>query len=171
MIGRTHAAVGAASAWCVYHFYHLEPHLILPVIASLFALLPDIDASDAKIKHLGYKGIKPLAPISFLASGLFKHRGFFHSLLFGFLLYLLGWYFFAQNTFPSSYIIAALFGFYSHLLLDSLTKSGIYFLWPLNKTFHLLPKAITVKTGGLFDEILWITGSMATLLYYIYFFT
>ena len=101
----------------------------------LFAsLLPDIDCANSLI---GRK--------TKIISFFFTHRGFFHSItamaLFSMLIYAF---------IPDKMIVSGFFlGYSSHLLLDSFNKSGIQWLWPVNKRIKGF-----IKTGGITDFIL-----------------
>lgn len=90
MMGRTHITIGMASIWVIYLFIDAPPHWLLPVVAGFFAMYSDIEADESKIKHFGTKDIKPLFIFSIIANGLFEHRGFFHSLFMGIILFIIG---------------------------------------------------------------------------------
>ncbi len=49
--------------------------------------------------------------------------------------------------------LALLLGYGSHLLLDSMTKHGIPFLYPDRKRWHALPPALLVSTGSQAEDI------------------
>jgi membrane-bound metal-dependent hydrolase YbcI (DUF457 family) len=56
---------------------------VLCVVAAFGALLPDLDASESKIKHIPLPGtyIKPFLPVARVVSRSDQHRGTLHSLL------------------------------------------------------------------------------------------
>ena len=56
----------------------------------------------------------------------FKHRGFFHSIIL-MVIFAIIVFLFTQNLY---YVLAIMVGFASHLLLDSMTKTGITPFWP-----------------------------------------
>jgi hypothetical protein len=71
----THAVIGVSSLWL------LSPVLpqveganvgVLAACATLGALMPDLDASESKIKHLGLYGIKPFMVPSIVAYRQFE---------------------------------------------------------------------------------------------------
>ena len=85
MMWPTHAAAGVASLWLLaivppewlgYDFG------VLSACAALGALLPDLDASESKIKHLRLLGtnIKPFFLPSQVIYATDHHRGLLHSL-------------------------------------------------------------------------------------------
>ena len=96
-------------------------------IASVAALVPDIDIASSKIsKHIGF------------ASKIFQtfgHRTLFHSPL----LYL-SFYLWAISsvTFLEKWVQVISWGVASHLLLDMLNKKGIPIFFPFPKKFHVL---------------------------------
>ncbi len=102
------------------------------VIVLIATLIPDIDAETSKLG----KKVK-------LISTAFKHRGFFHSLLFGILV--AGIFYYANSSLYIEFTI----GYIAHLFLDSLNYAGINLLWPLptgSKGF--------IKTNGLTEKLL-----------------
>lgn len=115
--------------------------LALPVDQYVFlaiilftSLLPDIDSAHSL---LGSK-VKAL-------SLAFRHRGIIHSLfvmtIFGIILLLI-----TPNLY---YLLALVIGYFSHLMLDSLTPKGIPLFWPSKKRLNG-----SFKTTGLIDWLL-----------------
>lgn len=99
----------------------------LVVIGSL---LPDIDhAGSALGKSVPF------------VSKLFKHRGITHSLL----MLIICWFL------MSPYIAV---GVASHILLDMLTKQGVKLLWPLPISIKFFLIANLIRTGGVFEKLL-----------------
>ncbi len=164
MRGSTHAVIGANTVWIpLLAGLTVQPWLV--AVGAFAALLPDLDASESKIKSLtvgGYVGktkvgIRPFVPIAMVFSTIFGHRGALHSLLA--VVIVAG-----ASTFLIPYVGAAglvviILGYASHLAADAMTKSGIEFLWPLKMRFGLLPHFIRVKTGGILDTLLSLIGS------------
>lgn len=110
--------------------------VVLTLVSALFALAPDIDTIKSKPGKL-------LQPFSTVASFLFRHRGFLHSFIFAFLVYL-G----VRYLFSATVATAAAVGYSSHLFLDSLTKDGITPLLPLSgKKLRGF-----IRTGGLLEK-------------------
>jgi inner membrane protein len=165
MLWRTHVLGGLSSLWLL----EVLPHSLLPdriavlaVGAAFGALLPDLDASQSKIKHLGALGVQPFAPVSEAAHRLFGHRGFLHSLAGLLLLAALALPVALFVGFPP--YLALLLGYGSHLVLDACTKSGIP-LWPASKgRFHLLPLRLRLVTGSHAEEIVFVLLASVALL-------
>lgn len=142
----THALAGVASLWLLTI---VPPEVLgydfgtLAACAALGALLPDLDASDSKIKHLRLLGtnIKPFFLAAQVVYGTDQHRGLLHSLA--------GW---AMAAFVSVPLmgwvwtpwLVFLLGYGSPLAADSTTKAGILL-------FTLVRSATTCsqKIGGL----------------------
>lgn len=165
MTGRTHAAVGANTVWISMALGFPFTAWLIP-IAALAALLPDLDASESMIKHLEFRvgsrrhglRLKLFMPFALLFSSLFRHRGWLHSwaalaivaaLSFGFL-----------GRFGESIPVVVTLGYFSHLVADALTVSGIEFLLPMRRSIRLLPKFLAVRTGGAVDTLLFIAASL-----------
>jgi len=170
MRGSTHAAIGANAVWIpfvlgmsVYPWYFL--------VGALAALLPDLDASESKIKHLKfgiYIGrskvwLKPFWPIAFIISKIFRHRGILHSFVFALTLFISLMLLIPQDF--SSLTLVIIIGYASHYILDALTKAGIEFFWPWKKRIGLLPRRLRVKTGGLLDNIFLLAGSVGVIIF------
>ena len=162
MTGSTHLIAGLNSLWLLEAF---RPFEVLPgagseniaLIAGAAAfgsLLPDLDASQSKIKHLSMGGVKPFYLPATAIYRQLGHRSLLHSLwglayvaLAGALLSpLIGW----------QAALALWLGYAGHLLADALTKSGIPLLYPSAMRFHLLPKGRRITTGSLAEEILFV---------------
>ena len=105
---RTHIAFGLLFGILFYYFLNFDFGFIL--VTGFAAFLPDIDLTLRK--NWGVK---------------IRHRTFTHSiwamLLFVFITYIL-----FRNLFL---VLGLIIGYLSHLLVDSLTKNGIYWLWPI----------------------------------------
>ncbi|MDQ3812798.1 MAG: metal-dependent hydrolase [Armatimonadota bacterium] len=160
MTWSTHALLGISTRWLLAP---LPPELIgydlgtLATIAALGALLPDLDASNSKIKHLKLLGtrFKPFLLPSYIIHRSDRHRGLLHSLL-GLSMvagvavppiWWAGWAGWAP-------VVALLLGYASHLLADAATKTGIAFLFPSRKRFHALPVGLRVTTDSQAEEVL-----------------
>ena len=121
--------------WLILNFVLDMPFWVLGfvILASAFV---DIDEKNSKVgKSFVFR------PIQFL----FRHRGFFHSLI-------------ACLTF--SIIIAffnqwAGFGFFvgylSHLIMDAMTSSGVMFFWPLKFKIKGF-----VKSGSILEDVVFV---------------
>lgn len=173
MSGKTHAIIGANIGWIFVPWYGfvIAPSVI--GLAILGALLTDIDAAESKIKYLSFgygRGknrvrIQPFYVPATAAAAMFKHRGFWHSLLANVLVALIvlfGAWYVNEYYFPLTvaHALALPLGYLSHILIDSLTKYGVPFFWPLKKNFHLLPQSLRLKTNSYGDNILFALGLM-----------
>lgn len=156
MTWRTHVLAGISALWLlklVPGALSPDNMAVLAVCASLGALLPDLDATESKLRSLSVAGIQPVAPLSDLVHRAWGHRGFLHSaaglcsvaaLCAG--LSAVGWL--------SLLAISALvLGYASHLVMDGCTRSGIPLLYPSKRRVHLLPKALRLRTGSSAEEV------------------
>lgn len=152
--------------------------------AVLGALLPDIDSATSTIRDATGTGARPdwkarrvaralglrRGPVFWLVYGVLLvafsvlsastwlavrtvaggHRGRTHTLLALVLLFGGAWYI----GLPP-WALAFLVAYASHLLADSLTRSGIPLLWPLaGRRFHLLPFGIKLTTGSWVEYVI-----------------
>jgi len=170
--GGTHAALGLAAG--VTATYVTDPELpqVFVVMAGIAAsLMPDLDEENSMIYHYVMWDILPnkrraligcigaiclflailkfsygllLASLYFFAIPVVPHRGFTHSI--PALAMVTGM---AHDIHPD--LTAAVFaGYLSHLLADTLTLSGIPWLWPWGKRFNLA----RIQTGGVSDHLI-----------------
>jgi len=122
------------------------------LLVYFFSLFPDLDEPNAYLsKKFPWNLIS--VPLSFFVS----HRGITHTLLFSFviscilalILYFTGYF----NKYWILVLVSWL-AYISHLLGDSLTKSGVKWFYPFNnRSYHLLPKKLTFKTGSLIENV------------------
>lgn len=103
------------------------------------SLLPDIDTSKSRLGH-------KIAPLSWILRIFVGHREIFHSLIWMFPLVFLAY------LFPSALtvIVSAALGILSHLLLDSITASGVPLFWPFKYRLSLAK----FRCGGIIDRTL-----------------
>lgn len=122
MTGKTHIAGGllGAALCCT--------DISSGVLLIAGSILPDIDHGSSLLG----KNIP-------LVHKFFKHRGFTHSLLFCYLMYLINPY--------------LAIGVAIHIILDLLTKDGVHLLSPIPMKINFFPIAMFVKTGGFFEKI------------------
>jgi len=114
MMRKTHLLFGIFTYLLLLH-YNIINSSFAGVIILIFAILiPDIDSETSKLG----KKIKPI-------SHSFKHRGFFHSLLFGILM--IGIFYYSNSNLYLEFII----GYFSHLLLDLFNYKTVQLFWPL----------------------------------------
>lgn len=163
MTWSTHLMAGLNALWLLELFPGLafENAGLLAGAAALGALLPDLDASESKIKHLSLAGIKPFFLPSQAIYNHYGHRSFLHSVA-G--LALVGIASAALSVVTGRGAALALcLGYASHLMADAMTKSGIPFLYPRRKRFHLLSKRLRVTTGSLAEEFIFVLLSITAL--------
>jgi inner membrane protein len=143
----------------------LSPEQIVLVAgaAALGSLLPDLDASQSKIKNLSVSGIKPFYLPSEAIFHAFGHRTYLHSLRGVLVISALALVLVPLLDWRSA--IALVFGYASHLALDACNPSGIPLLYPNRRKFHLLPKPLRIATGSPPEEIVFIFFALLTLLF------
>ncbi len=153
----THTLFGISTLWLLAP---LPPEIlqanwgVLAVAAAFGALLPDLDASESKIKHLKIPNtqIKPFMLPALVISRSDQHRGLLHSLA--------GLGMIALFSTPAMWwagwapVVTLLLGYASHLMADAATKSGIRLFYPDSKRFHLLPLSWRFTTGSIAEEAL-----------------
>jgi inner membrane protein len=164
---RTHVLAGTSAVWMIGFIpdtLTLDTLGISLLAAAFGALLPDLDASDAKVRTLGIGGIRPFVPIS---EGIFRtwgHRGPLHSYL-GLVGAAAAAVIFARAL---SWEIGLAFwlGYASHLAADACTKSGIPLFSASSKgpRFHLLPSPLRFRTGSQAEDMLLPFLAVATAL-------
>lgn len=176
MIGRTHdlAAFTALSAIVATQPI---PHMSLATaLVSLSAnfiggLAPDIDQPTADLwRRLPAGGVfgKILSPL------LGGHRFISHSLLgvflFGFgLKLLLGKISTVVLVDMNIVWWAFMIGFISHLIMDTFTREGVPWLFPIPINFGIPPfKVLRIKTGGLIEKSLIFPGLLILNVYIFY---
>ncbi len=156
MTWRTHVVCGWSFLWLLRPLPQgLTPESLIPLftITAFTALLPDLDASESKLKHLQIAGIKPLLPVSIILHHWLGHRGFLHSLAawLSFSILFSLW----SNDLWMLWL-AGVLGFGSHLVADACTRSGIPLLYPNRKRIHFLPKQLRLTTGSQAEEVVFI---------------
>lgn len=120
----------------------------IALVLCLGALLPDIDSPSSFLgKHVRI--------------GITKHRGFLHS-IFGILIFsLAAVLFFTFFKISQIYTIALAAGCFLHLSADSLTPSGIRWLW---QGGHI--KGF-IRTGSLGETIIFVLLCIGCILFLI----
>jgi len=135
---------------------------LLAALATFGALVPDLDAGKSKIKYLRVGALQPFVPVSALFHRTLGHRGLLHSLL--------GWGIFAALTLPLALwwgwlpALALILGYGSHLATDAATKSGIPWLYPKRRRYHLMPKSLRLTTGSAAEDAVFALFAMCALL-------
>ena len=139
MMWKTHLVFGILCGLLVMNVYDVTSFWIFFPLVILGSLLPDIDERHSKINQ----GL----PVFRWLSVLVKHRGIFHSIFMATgLAVLLYWLVGMQYAMP------LFVGYMSHLLIDSLTKSGINFLHPVSQ-FRI---SGFVETGSILETFVFL---------------
>lgn len=148
---KTHRLGGVCAGFLVSNImfqgdFSVEKFMLSSVFITgsyIGSMIPDIDHPNSFIG-------KKFKIISWSVNKTFKHRGFIHSPLF-WLIYTI-FTMFISNYFQGfsqilyyQFCLGSSIGFLSHLLLDSLTLSGIPLLYPLSKKSFRLAKFRTGK--------------------------
>jgi inner membrane protein len=153
MTWRTHILGGTASLWILAAVPHGLDTIGLSVGAAMLgALVPDLDAPKSKLQSLTMGGIRPVAPLGWIVSALFPHRGPLHSLL--------GLYVFSMLiSVPLVAVVgwqasvALSLGYASHLALDACTVRGVPVSWPSRRRYWLLPEALRIATSDEWEGV------------------
>ncbi|MBI3231551.1 MAG: metal-dependent hydrolase, partial [Candidatus Doudnabacteria bacterium] len=145
MTWRTHVAVGTNAIWLAGIFWQVDQTILVYLPTAIIAsILPDIDASAAKIHYLG-GGALGILKGSFHGK-YFHHRGIMHSLTAVFILYVILRFIF-HNSFPA---LPAIFtvSYLSHCVIDGFNTGVGYFYPFIYKKFALLPKPLLARVGS-----------------------
>ena len=118
MMYYTHVIFSIFASLIVIDYFSIKNKVIFLLIALFFSLLPDIDESRSKI---GRRNKLISKTIGFI----FGHRGIFHTIYIPLVLFVL------LDLINFEIAFACLIGYFSHLLLDALTKNGIKPFYPL----------------------------------------
>ncbi len=163
MTWRTHAAVGANAIWLAGFFGKVDQSILalLPV-AVVASLLPDIDASRAKI-HYAAGGLLGIFKGAFYGK-YFHHRGLMHSILVTLIFFFILLAIFYSYIPLLPYVFAA--AYFSHPLIDGF-NAKVGYLYPFTtKSFALLPQALRFKVGSPTDTLLMFLGIAGLLIFF-----
>lgn len=136
---RTHLIFSFFICLLIINSFDIQNKTVFIIIILIASALPDIDSHKSKIG-------RNIKPVSFLINLFFRHRGIFHS---PFVLILISMLIAIINH---EIAIAFFIGYLSHLVLDSLTPSGIMLFYPFSKK---RTKGF-IRTGSLWENILFI---------------
>ncbi len=185
MRGRHHAVCGAAiAAPVLLSLTHgsLGAVVVGVPIATLGAMLPDIDARRFPLQGEVWRGWKRLAKtawargpfgapfalaaivvgailagtlgaLSWLVRRVVSHRGFTHTIVCAALIgALCVW---AGERLLGSWLPGAALavGYLSHLVTDAMTYRGVDMLWPVPLTVHVLPPGLRFGNGGVRESL------------------
>ena len=116
-----------------------------------FTLFVDIDKATSVFG-------REVWPISLIVEKFIGHRKLFHSLAIPVLLFV-----FLSSKGLTVYGIAVITGYLSHLIMDTITSSGTYPLWPV-------PIRISgpIKTGSIMEHLVFIFIVFGTLVALFY---
>ena len=149
MLLRTHFVIAVLACLLIGRFYDASFNSISFMFIGFFLLgtfFVDIDSKKSKTGKFFL-----LRPIQWL----FSHRGILHSLLFAFIFGVLIY------IFEKTAGIAFFLGYVLHLVLDGLTRQGVMFFWPVfGKKISIFGK-FGLKSGGLFEEIIFVLVLLA----------
>ncbi|MEA2036602.1 MAG: metal-dependent hydrolase [Nanoarchaeota archaeon] len=135
MLFGTHLAFGFLISLYLIDFFDIKNQILFIIVLIFFSIFPDIDRSTSKV----YKKLKPFSYFAII----FGHRNIFHTI---YLPLLISTIFF---IFDQKLISMAVFiGYSLHLLLDSLTKNGIKWFYPLIQKRVAGP----LKTGSFIES-------------------
>ncbi len=150
MLFQGHVLMGLVVYLATSPFFAYGSDLGFFLMMMLGALLPDIDEEKSIINR--WSGI-----VGQVVGKIFPHRGFLHSLLFFFILYVLCAYFWNYQ-----YGIALLLGYLAHILADGISLRGVRVFYPLRfkikgpmKVGGPLEKMITVLLFLVIIKLIW----------------
>jgi len=139
MRARTHLAFGFFSGLVLMSRIFIGNKYIFFIFLLFGALLPDIDMPNSKIS-------RKIPVIPKILSIFAKHRGIFHSIFLALGFAAIVW------IFEPVYGIALFAGYFSHLLIDGFTKSGVNLLHPISQ----LRIAGPIETGKIWEWVLFV---------------
>jgi len=161
----THILFGTFLGFLLYYNGLRPEYAFLSAVASI---IPDIDWMIDKT------WVSKRSILRRAWRGFFGGRGFHRTLLHNlWVLMALDASIFILAGCNYLLLIGFSIGFVSHLLLDSLTKTGVYWLWPYGdervtgrKRFHMKGR---IRTGGIGErlvQILIVTALLAVIYFY-----
>jgi membrane-bound metal-dependent hydrolase YbcI (DUF457 family) len=159
-------AVGGNALWLAGIFGKVDQSLLILIPVALFAsILPDIDATAAKIHFIGggflgiFRGV--------FNGKYFHHRGIMHSIFVSLIFFAAAWIFFKDSLPALPYIFGL--SYFSHLLIDGFnTKVGYFYPFSLRR-FALLPKPLLFRVKSAPDFMLMFAGILGLILFFFIF--
>lgn len=136
MMYYTHLAFGLFSSFIFLKFFEIRHSALFILVVLLFSVFPDIDEPKSKI---GRKNKFFSSIIGFI----FGHRGFLHTIYIPFILLLIFY------SISKEIGIGIFIGYFSHLLMDSLTRHGIKPFFPIiNKRIYGF-----IRVNSIFEKL------------------
>ena len=146
MMYYTHLAFGLLSSLIFLHFFEIKYSLLFVLIVLFFSIFPDIDEPKSKI---GRKNKFFSSIIGFI----FGHRGFLHTIYIPIILSLIFY------SISKEIGIGIFIGYFSHLLMDSLTMHGIKPFFPIiNKRFYGF-----IRVNSIFEKLFFLAISVLNI--------
>jgi len=118
MMFKTHIAFGALFGLLLTYYFQPRQQWLFALLFLLASVLPDIDCAKSKIG-------RKVRPVSSLIEGVFKHRGFLHTIWLPSAAFLVALFF--QQTFIG---VAISCGYMLHLFVDALSTEGVRIFYP-----------------------------------------
>ncbi len=149
MMFTTHLALSLAIFYILAFFHLFQPSIILMIVLGIATLLPDIDHPGSYISNVG--SFTKFISLT-LTKDLVQHRGFFHSIYGAILVTIITsliFIFLFPDFSPFLLTLIVFMGYIFHLIGDSLTKTGINWLWK-NEKYHF---SGPIRTGGKLEAI------------------
>jgi inner membrane protein len=153
MLGRNHVIVGMALYLAANRYLEsgggaASALVICLAAAALGSLAPDLDSPKSSLG-------RRVCPVSRMVKSLVGHRGFTHSLLASFLVFMglaaarqyhPGW---------SPYLSAFGIGYFIHVFADWFTTEGVPLFWPNRRRFR---GPLSFRTGSLVENLVGLTA-------------
>ena len=159
-------AIGTNALWLAPFFGRIDQSiLILLPVAALASILPDIDASAAKIHYIGGGALGIFRGVFY--GKYFHHRGIMHSLLVALIFFVILLIIF-HATYPAlPFVFTA--AYISHSIIDGF-NTGVGFLYPfVYKRFALVPKFLRSRVGSPIDVLFMFVGLAGILIFFLVF--
>lgn len=149
MLSRTHFVVGLL--FVMLFIGSVSNPIIFSLSLIIATLLPDIDSPSSLLgKNNAFSPLQSVVP----------HRGLLHSVTLAFLISII------LSLFLPVAALGFFLGYSIHLLADSFTIEGISPFWPLKKRVSW-----RLKTGGYFENVLFVIISFIDILLLIMYFS
>jgi inner membrane protein len=148
MLFPTHVLFGIVAFLITKNWFNNGNVAIFFVLVLLGSILPDIDSPGSKINQ--WSGI-----FGKWATLLAEHRGYFHSVFFFGLLFLLISYFTSYY-----YGMALIIGYIAHIIGDGITPRGVKIFYPFSKLKFNGP----IKVGSFSETVIFLGSTLLILI-------